>query len=502
MVVERISVMVIRKFNLLSVQIVIVLIAGLLLGIISVLLSPLWVLAGLVILSLAFIVIMRPEIGLLGYLIITSTIIDQNSLPRIPIGVGRLLITDIILLGLLGLILIRSLAEHDFKIFHSPLDIPLLAFIGIAILSTILAILRSTITLNDSLGELRNIMSYLTFFIVTNLVRRDQQLRTLIGGLFLLAAIVALAMIAQFILGNSVHILPGRVETLGTEGVQFLGVTRIIPPGESLVFVTFITITVILALKRYKLSQSLYMLLWCLTGVGVILTFKRHLWLSALLILLFFACIGWRKIWPRIVGGVLAFGIVLFIIFAIILSSPESGMSKLVLGAFERLSSLTNPQTFNDPNSSLRWRDFEYQYALPQIASHPWFGLGLGAIYRPFVIGKDTIYNNLRHFIHNGHLYIMVKSGLLSYLCFFTASVIFLLRGIKNWQQIPNSQSQAILIGFTLSYIGVLIGSIVSPMIIRSWWTPVIGIMMGVNEVILREKNTKGIEINEQQYEP
>jgi O-antigen ligase len=469
---------------------------GLLLGVASVLFSPLWVLAGIAALAFFLVLIKRPEIGLLGYLVITSTLISPDSLPKIPIGVGRLLITDIILLALLGLILVRALVEHDFKIVHTPLDLPLIGFLGIAFLSTFIAINQSRLTFNDSLGEVRVIMSYLTFFVVTNLVREERQLRALLRGLFFLACVVALGMIAQFLLGNYIQILPGRVETLGTEGVSFMGVTRIIPPGESLVFVVFLVMTATLAIDKLNLKNVPTLIVWGLTGLGVVLTFKRNLWIAVLLAVFLLALLSRWNIRLKMAGGILVVLSMVTVVLLPTLSQPESEMNKLVTGAFDRLISLTDPQTFEDPNSSLRWRDFEYQYAMPQIASHPLIGLGEGAMYRPFVVGKDRIGFDGRNYTHNGHLNIIIKSGLLGYLSFFVFSLIALARGFKFWRRIPNPQLQAVLLGFTLGFFGILIGSIVSPMIVTAWWTPVIGIMLGINEVILIMVGTKNFGLS------
>jgi O-antigen ligase len=462
--------------------------SGLLLGIASPWFSPVWTLGLLAILAFGFAIANRPELGLLGYLIITSTIIDGSLLPRLSIGVGRLLITDIILLALLGLIIIRALLVNGFRIVHTPLDIPLIGFLGIVFLSTFIAIIQSRVTFNDSLGEVRVIMSYLTFFVVTNQVREKRQLRDLLRGLFLLATVVALGMIVQYLLGNNVQILPGRVETLDTEHVSFMGVTRVIPPGESLVFVTFVTMTVILVADKLRLKNIWLILMWCLTGLALILTFKRNLWIAVFIALFLLAILSWWRVRLRMLAGILLAISMVAIITSPILNQPGSEINKLVNGSLERLTSLANTQSFEDPNSSLRWRDFEYQYAIPQIASHPLIGLGSGAMYRPFVVGKDYIGFDGRTYIHNGHLSIIVKSGILGYLTFFVFSLVALLRGIKFWRRIPNSQLQAILLGFTLAYLGILIGSIVSPMVVTGWWTPVIGILLGINEVIIKKE--------------
>jgi O-antigen ligase len=393
-------------------------------------------------------------------------------------------ILDILLLGLLGLIIIRAVVAQDSKIIRTPLDFPLLAFYAIAMLSTLNAILQSSVTFNAGLGESRQINSYLTFFLVTNLVRKDRQIRTLWSGMLVLAMIVAAAMMVQYLLGLSTPFLPGRVEMLNTEGVTYSNVSRIIPPGDSLVLVTFITITAIIALDKFKSAHILRFPLWGLLGVAMVLTFKRHYFIAVGLavLLLAYLCRGQGR--RRLIGwGVVA--ALVTVTATTMLGELGSKRPDLVSGVIERITSLSSLSTLQDPNSSIRWRDFEYQYALPQIVAHPLIGLGLGARYRPLVGGRDSEEFDGRGYIHNGHLYIVLKSGLLGYFFLAWLSLACLWRGFKYWRLVPNYQARAIVLGFTLTYLAVLIGSIVSPILMAANWTPVIGIMLGMNEVIL-----------------
>ena len=123
---------------------------------------------------------------------------------------------------------------------RTPLDRPLLIFYGVTLLSTFIAIFQSSVEVEEARRATRVLSYYLTFFIVTNLVRERRQLNFLLNGLFLLATIVAAAMVAQFLLGDSVQLLPGRVESLDTQGTMFEDVTRILPPGCSIVLVSFV----------------------------------------------------------------------------------------------------------------------------------------------------------------------------------------------------------------------------------------------------------------------
>lgn len=462
--------------------------AGLLLGAAALWFSPLWTLVALTGGGFIFATLKRPEIALLGILIATSSIIFENRLPLIPIGiVGSLHIPDLFLLALFGLIILRWLVEPDFKIIRTPLDWPLLAFYAVALLATSIAVFQSSVEFHMARRMIRVVTYYLTFFTVTNLVREDRQLRFLLRGLFLLATIVAVVMIAQFLLGASLPLLPGRVETLYTQGTGYSGITRILPPGQSIMLVAFIATSVTLVLGKLRPINTLKFLQWGLLGLAVVFTFTRSFWVQASLALFLLACLVKGQDRQRLVG----WGLVVLLLAAIVLlpafDEPESQATSLVRASFERLGTLVSGKTLGE--SSLQWRYVENEYALPQIASHPLLGLGLGARYRPFDprIDHRGMKWDARGYIHNAHLWILMKTGLLGYLCLVWLSLAFLIRGFRHWRLITNSRMRGCVLGFTLTYLGVLIGAVVNPMFVQWSWTPVIGIMMGINEVVLRK---------------
>lgn len=78
-----------------------------------------------------------------------------------------------------------------------------------------------------------------------------------------------------------------------------------------------------------------------------------------------------------------------------------------------------------------------------------------------------------------------MMAGPLAYLCLVWLSVVFLLRGFKYWRLIPDLRMRGYVLSFSLIYLGVLLGAIVSPMFMQWYWTPVIGILMGVNEGVI-----------------
>lgn len=459
---------------------------GLLLGIAAVLISPLLALGTIFAAVFAYAILKRPEVGLLCILVMTSSILFENDLPLIPIGGVSLNIPDVFLLGLLGLILLRCLVEPEFKIVRTPLDSPLLIFYGTTLLSTFIAINQSSVDAVDARRWIRVMSYYLTFFIVTNLVRERRQLNLLLNGLFLLATVVAAVMLMQYSFGSSLPFLPGRVETLSTQGIVYEDVTRILPPGWSIVLVSFVAIICILVLGKFKSIRWLTFLQWGLLGMALLLTFLRSYWAALILVflLLVYLLRGFDR--RRLVGLGLVVMFLLAIVLVPALALPESQVGMLVGASIDRLGTLGSSSTYQGQDSSLKWRSIENAYAISAIVSHPLIGQGMGALYRPsdFRLDGANFGGELRGHIHNGHLWILLDTGLLGYLAFIALSVGFLVRGFKYWRSVANARMRGIALGFTLVYLAVLIAAAVNSTFVQWRWTPVIGIIMGVNEVI------------------
>jgi O-antigen ligase len=112
-------------------------------------------------------------------------------------------------------------------------------------------------------------------------------------------------------------------------------------------------------------------------------------------------------------------------------------------------------------------------------------GLGLGASYRPLT-PKDYENFDGRTFIHNGHVYILLKSGIFGYVGLLWFLLGVLVRGLRHWRRIPEPYTSGIVLAFALTSLGVLIVSLVEPYVMTSGWTPVIGVIAGINEVALK----------------
>jgi O-antigen ligase len=456
---------------------------GLLLGAACVWFSPLWVLGALAAGAIVVAILQRPEIALLGLVTLTSSFFTPETVPSIDIGSRTLYLTDGVLVALLALIVLRRMAEPNFRISRTPLDWPLLAFYSVIMLSTVVAILQGSLTLSYSLRDIRTVNYYLAFFAVTNLVREDRQLRFLVKGLLALATIVAAVTIAQFVLGGSITLLPGRVETLYTGATSYGGITRIVSPGRSLMMVSFITTTAILVLNGFRPISLLGFLQWALVGMAVVVTFLRSYWatLGASLLILAYLVRGQDR--KRLFGWGL---VVLFSAVVVLLPAmddPRSQVARLVNASLVRLGTLASGETLQE--ASLQWRYVENHYALRQIASHPLLGLGLGARYRPWdprIDYRGMLWDATR-FIHNGHLAVLLASGVAGYLCLMWLSVTFLARGFRYWRRLASPEMRGIVLGFVLTYLAVVFGAVVNSSFLSSNWTPLFAVIMGISEV-------------------
>jgi O-antigen ligase len=279
---------------------------------------------------------------------------------------------------------------------------------------------------------IRTMSYYLTFFIVTNLIRDRRQLNLLINGIFLLATIVALVMVVQYLVGSSVSILPGRVEVLTTQGINYNDVTRILPPGVAILLVAFLASLCVLLLEKKKSFVVLKFLQFGLFGLALLFTFLRSYWgvliIAFLLLIIILRGQERRKFVNWGLGILLSSGIILTIVFNI----PNRKVVGLVNASVERLQTIFSLETYQGQDSSLNWRSIENGYAVDQIIAHPILGSGMGSTYRPYDSRLDTPTNNLRWFIHNGHLRILLDSGIIGYLAFIVLSLVFLIRGFRN----------------------------------------------------------------------
>jgi hypothetical protein len=126
---------------------------------------------------------------------------------------------------------LNLVTDREFQLASTPLDKPLLLFYLFLLIQVCLAIFFYKLVFSETMVVLIRFNYYLLFFVVTNLIRNERQIRILVKGLFSIGAIVGILMLAQAVIGESVALIPGRVEQAETFDLVFEA-TRVLLPGS------------------------------------------------------------------------------------------------------------------------------------------------------------------------------------------------------------------------------------------------------------------------------
>ena len=62
--------------------------------------------------------------------------------------------------------------------------------------------------------------------------------------------------------------------------------------------------------------------------------------------------------------------------------------------------------------------------------------------------------------------------------------ILFLQHSLANWKRIHDPYLKAIVLTFAVTVVGLLPATSVNPIFAESYWSPLLGIMIGINEVI------------------
>jgi len=470
-----------HKSNLLDGQTIFWISIGIMLGLIAIYLPlgiTLTAIAGILLLKY---LTTRAVLVVLIIVVLTSSIVFEESIPLLPIGVGSLHVSDILLLFMLSTLGYRYLTEKNFTFAKSPLNIPLLLFVSAALLSAIISVVKFGADFNDVARQFRVISYYLLFFLTTNLITEKQQIKLLVKGLFIIAAVVAAAMVVQAIIGESIQLMPGRIESAGTSGSEF-GALRILPPGQTLVFVTFIVSICALVFNQEKpvlFSSTFYLTL--LLGMGIVLTYNRSYWVTAILGIMTLLMITATENKIRLAALLMVILICCGSIFAMF-GGTGGKLGTTVDAVTERFSSLFAGKEL-EQSSSLDYRRMENEYAVAQIKRHPLMGIGLANDYRPDIYGPD---DNLNYYVHNAYLWLILDFGFFGFVLYLWFYLRFILRGFRNWQKIEDTLMQSVVAGSMLSGTGLLLMAFVNPVFMQWFSIVVLAIMIGVSETIIR----------------
>lgn len=426
----------------------------------------------------------RPELGLLLIMAITGGLINHDQLPYLSMGPMSFHITDLLLMYLLGITIVRLLLEPEFRYVSTRLDLPLLLFFGTVLLSVVTAVFLRGVDPNRAMRELRIVAYWLAYFAVTQLIRTKRQLNTLFDGLMVLSVLMTGLVLLQMAIPR-LPVVRVSHETLVTAGAEFAGVSRVWIAGDRLIYVMLIVAVCHSLFAESARARSSRCLLAGIFFIWLFLSYQRNYWLTAAIAL---GIMGLVVDWSerlRALRWFLLVAVVLVFIFTV----PGSPLSSWGEAALDRIFSVQGSRIQQDMSAILR--QAELQYANRKVAEYPLLGVGIGNSYRPWIRRFDylpwaTTNWGLVWYCHNAYMWIWVKMGTPALIFFLWLCSWFLYRGFRNWRRIQDSKWRAIVLGFTLAFVGVMISNMVAPNFIQNWVLVVYPMMMGINELIYR----------------
>jgi putative inorganic carbon (HCO3(-)) transporter len=279
-------------------------------------------------------------------------------------------------------LIVRWLQQGTVTWRRTPLDLPLLAFIGSAALSTFFAINRNVALFGtyDRWEGLLTIVTYgLVFWLTVQLLSGEADARGLTWSLLLSGYVIA-----------AVAILQSAFGLLG--GGYFHGANNIIRPDVTLANPDFLGIFLAMLLpvafakmvsRRPITTRVLAANLVVVLFFGLLASFTRAAWIGAIVgvVVVLVLRRGRFHVWPFLISASVV--VVGFAVFAgIAAARPSSGGGGIGQALIERIASIADLKSGTENERIATWGD-----TLPLIASRPILGYGpdtFGLVYPQF----------------------------------------------------------------------------------------------------------------------
>jgi O-antigen ligase len=449
----------------------------------------------------------QPEIGLLAVVFLVSSLVRSDIVDlRLPIS-GGLDLRDLILMGMLGLLILKGLIHKSLTIPWWPVGAPLLVFLGFSLFSAFYALAYQHVATNWAFSDLRSLIFYCVFFITGWAITNRRQLVTVLVGLFVLADLLVVVLILQQFLGGNQLLVSAmsvnnwRVYDMQqTGGTGSFGMVRIMPPGVLLIYFMMIMAFCLMSFTpNNRRLRTIFLLQLGFLAFGTLLTYTRALWIAstiamALVLIALFPTYKGHFIRYFLIG-IPVLGLLIGLLGTVLKEAISS--SELVTASIERVLSIFTPEETLE-SYSLQWRIFENEEGLRSVSEHPWVGVGLGNSYRGVttIQGEDrgwvagtslaagTI-SRFTRFIHNSYLYIAVKMGLPALACFLWFCVALMINSVLLYTHLSEGQYKAITLAVLAGFVGLMVWSVFHQHFVQTESTAIVGLMAGLSASIL-----------------
>lgn len=436
------------------------------LGLVSAVLPGSFIFALLVVPCIAVLVFARPEYTLTACVGLVCGLIHPALVPRIPVFGGALAAADATLAILVAyaawVLATQGRQTPAPPVAGARLLGGALAFFSVFLaVAVVLSLAVRDINPAHVLGETRDLLYLALLPVAVVILRQRDRQRRFVVSFVVLGCLFAVGQVLQGVFNIPVFGSQG-ISALETLGRQHDGTTRANTLGLNV-----IVFSLLLTLGAHVLGlirRGLFCLVGGLLFVGIVLTFGRTTYAAVLV------CMGVVVWWLD------AKKLPTFLCSLLLVVVVGAGMGLMLRPeSFEAVYfRMTTIGEEINRGYSAQWRFWEMEAMLPQLAKHPFVGVGLGADYKG---GLGTALNpELNRYVHNGYLYMAGKMGLPALACFLLMMGSIAAIGRRSakrsdspWSRVVGAASAAMMIRF-------LAASITEPHLMSDYGVVVIAV--------------------------
>jgi O-antigen ligase len=401
----------------------------------------------------------------------------------------RLLLGQGIILFMIGLAFVLGKVSTTRERLTTPLTAGVLMFTLVILVSSVYGVVFNDVHLPHMVEAARPFSFYLMFFVTLLCVRSRKGLRILLTVIAFMSIVVGVGMALQFFTGDRVRIFIGHFR-LESFGGRFAG--RVLPPGQSLVWLAIPMLVAAAAIVRNRLRPWLFVAIIA-SAIGLLLTFTRAMWVGTLAGIILMMVLGrsaertgLRKIFLAFASAI---ALVLLLLGMLTTDSED------YVGAYiSRFTSLFYGDTYAD-ESTFGARVSEINLAWEKVVEHPWLGIGTGAYYTYSLEWDQPTFSHVWKgvsYIHNVYMLILCKAGVIGLAAFLLMCITFFVRAIRIHRKIPDPMDAAVVLGAIGSTFSCMVGSLMQPSMAHEGPVTLLGIAWGATEYLRWDAERRG----------
>ncbi len=339
-------------------------------------------------------------------------------------------VKGVLLIGLIVVWIVRMLVARDVALRRTPLDAPLMAYIG-----WIAVTLITATHVVYSLGELLKLMvSVLVFYLVVNQVRDRQAARRLLSAIVLTTFAVSSYGIFKFF-----------VIQQGSLTDRAVRANSLTPDYHWLSTYLILTIPVVLCLAMIQHDRRSRLFHWitCALSCGALfLTYTRGAWVALLVELCVYGWVRRRRSYVVLAGGT-----ILAVSISLLLLVSKSGTM-----AFGPSADTLNPYT-------LMTRIKTAGLAVQEVSKHPLMGIGYGGKTMAKVYADAPEVKEANH-PHNLYVEVALGAGIPGLILLLWVLSTALRATWRGMAAAADPFGRAVLLGLGMAVIGIIVSNL------------------------------------------